>query len=75
MQRLLAFNRRHMHREPTREETKVFEADKATVATINELIEREYASRPLMRTAIKEQFESILQQEQQATCRSQPRRR
>jgi hypothetical protein len=73
MQRMLAFNRRHMHCEPTPEETKVFEADKAAVAVINKAIEHEYATRPLTRADIQEQIEAILRQEQHSVCHSQPR--
>jgi hypothetical protein len=74
MQRMLAFNRRHMHCEPTPEEAKVFEADKAAVAAINAAIERE-CTRPVTRADIQEQIEAILRQEQQAVYRfRQPRR-
>jgi hypothetical protein len=75
MQRMLAFNRRHMHCEPTPKETEVFEADKAAVAMINKAIEHEYAARPITRAEIRDQLDSILGQEQEAMCRSQSRRR
>jgi hypothetical protein len=70
MQRLLAFNGRHMHREPTPGETKVFETDKATVAAINAAIEREYAARPLTRADIQAQIASILREERERAQRS-----
>jgi hypothetical protein len=75
MQRMLAFNRRHMHYEPTPEEAKVFEADKAAVGMINKAIERECAARPLTRADIQEEIEAILRQEQQAVYRCRQRRR
>ena len=64
-----------MHYEPTPEESKVFEADKAAVTVINKAIEREYAARPLTRAEIQAQLDSILRQEQEVMDRSGQRRR
>jgi hypothetical protein len=76
MARLLAFNRRFRYWEPTAQELMTFERDKRAVMAINAAIEREDAARrPLTRADIQEQIESILRQEDEAMCRSQPRRR
>jgi hypothetical protein len=76
MARLLAFNRRFVYRDPTPSELMTFELGKQAVIAINAEIEREDAARrPLTRADMRAQIDSILQQEQEATCRSQPRRR
>lgn len=75
MRRLWAFTRQFRHWEPTAQELATFERDKRAVMAINAAIERQEAARPLTRTTIREQLEAILQQEQEAMYRSQPRRR
>ena len=70
MARLLAFNRRFLHWEPTAEELLTFERDKQAVMAINAAIEREDAARrPLTRADMQAQIESILRQEQEAVRR------
>ena len=71
MARLLAFNRRFLHWEPTAEELLTFERDKQAVMAINAAIEREDAARrPLTRADIQAQIASILRQERDRTPRS-----
>jgi hypothetical protein len=70
MARLLAFNRRFLHWEPSAEELMTFERDKQAVMAINAAIEREDAARrPLTRADMQAQIESILRQEQEAVRR------
>ena len=66
MYRLLAFNRRFMHHEPTEDELATFERDKQAVMAINATMEREEAprTRPLTRANIQAQLNSILREEQ-----------
>lgn len=77
MQRLWAFNRRFIHREPTADELTTFERDKRAVMTINAAIEREDAARRrLTRADIQAAIQSLLRQEQEVMYRGgQPRRR
>jgi hypothetical protein len=76
MARLMAFNRRFRYWEPTAEELMTFERDTQAVMAINAAIEREDAARrPLTRADMQAQIKSIMRQEQEAMCHTQPRRR
>jgi hypothetical protein len=71
MARLMAFNRRCKHFEPTPDELATFERDKRAVAAMNAAIERENAARrPLTRADIQAEIAAIQREERERAQRS-----